>query len=73
MKPLAFLIVTLLCLLFAILPEIAMYATWHLISPSTEITRILLMILFWATGGGLCLVFGFLAFAGWVAILNEII
>jgi hypothetical protein len=58
---------------FALLPEIAMYFTWHLVNPTSELSRIALGGLFWFGGAGLCLVFGFIGLAMWASCMKAIL
>jgi hypothetical protein len=43
---------------FAFIPEIAMYFIYNLIAPQSDLTRILLLVAFWFGGIGLCVLFG---------------
>ncbi len=69
-KLLAFIGITIPCVIFGLLPEIVMYFTWGLIDPVTVLERILTVGLFWVVGGGLCILFAWLALILWAFVLS---
>jgi hypothetical protein len=60
------------CLALALVPEFAMYFTWNLIHPESDLARLLVVALFWVCGAGLCVFFGFLSFMIWVAGISSV-
>lgn len=54
MKFLFWVLGTLLALLVGLAPEIAMYFTYHLIAPQSDLARCLVLAIFWLGGAGLC-------------------
>lgn len=71
MKTLFILISTIVALFVGLLPEMAMYGLWNLISPVTEFGKILTVALFLTFGGGLSVLFGILGFVIWVAFVGA--
>lgn len=61
---------TIFCIGISITPEVGMYYSWGLISPQSELTRVLLIIAFWFGGAGLCVGFGALGFWLWIVGIN---
>lgn len=72
-KFIGLMVMTLACFIFALLPEIGMYFLWQVVSPTTEIMRLLLIGVFIFGGGALCVLFAFLGFSLWVYLLNELL
>ena len=72
MKLISTFILSVICLAFGLIPEGIMYFTWSLITPTEVWQKLVLLGLFWFGGASLCILFGFLAFAFWVACLSEI-
>lgn len=62
-----------LCAAFGLLPEGVMYFTWNLVNPSDPLTKTALVAIFYLGGAGFCFIFGFLAFALWVAGTQAIV
>lgn len=65
MKFFIWLIFSLLCVVFALLPEITMYFIWHLINPSTDVMRVVVIAIFIFGGGSACVLFTFISLAIW--------
>jgi len=63
---------SLFCLALALVPEFAMYFTWNLIHPETDLARIACVALFWVCGAGLCVLFGFIGFILWCAGISSV-
>lgn len=72
MKALVIAISSIVCLAISLLPEVAMYFTYWLINPSTELGRVLVLTVFWFGGLSVCVFFGFLGFALWISIVSEV-
>lgn len=72
MKIIKFTLITLVCAMFALVPEIAMYFTWGLINPSSEAARIAVLALFWFVGGGLCVLFAYFGVFAWLLGLQKL-
>lgn len=72
MKAIAVTLITLFCLGLAVCPELAMYWSWNLIQPESELTRILLIIAFWFGGAGFCVGFGALCFYLWLIMVASL-
>lgn len=68
-----YILASILCLCLALLPEIAMYFLWQLVSPQDELMRVLLVGLFFFAGGGMCILFGFLGFAAWISMTATLL
>lgn len=66
-----FLVITLLCFLFAMIPEMSMYALWNFVHPETDVARVLVLGIFWFGGVGLCVAFGIFGFAIWASAINT--
>lgn len=73
MKFLFWFIGTLVSIFIAIIPEMAMYFTYQLISPESEGARIVTLIAFWAIGSGMCVFFAFLGFFIFTAITAAVL
>ncbi len=54
-----------------LIPEFTMWGVWNLISPETEVGRIIMIAIFLFGGGAWCVFFAFLAFAGFVATIEK--
>ena len=67
------LLITFVCLVFALIPEGAMWFIWHVAAPTMEVSRLLLVVLFVTCGGGLSVLFGFLGLALWVAMVGALV
>ena len=72
-KLIAFIIITILCVAFALIPEAAMWFGWGLIHPETEAGRILVIALFAVFGGSWCVFFGFLGVAIWGSFISAVL
>lgn len=72
-KLIAGLIVTVVCLALALVPELGMYILWNIIGPTEEVSRMVLGICFFFFGGGACIGFGFLGMALWAAMIAVIL
>ncbi len=72
MKVFSFLLTTLLCLAFALIPEIVMYSLYGAINPVGELSKIVILAIFWFGGSGLSILFAFLGFAVWCAIISKL-
>jgi hypothetical protein len=73
MKWLVGIVMTLICILGALIPEIVMYFTWNLVHPESEVAKIVLIALFWVAGGGMSVFFAFLGFMVWVSFMKALL
>lgn len=73
MRVIYFLIYSSICTAIALLPETAMWLTYGLIAPTSEIGKILTIGMFWLCGGGLCIAFGALGFLLWLSFTQELL
>jgi len=64
---------SLCCLVFALIPEAAMYFLYGVVNPTTTLERILVLGAFWFGGAGMCVLFGFLALAVWTALIKTVL
>jgi len=71
-KALAIFIVTVFCVGIALIPETVMYFVWSLISPQTVIEKILMLVIFWFGGIGLCIAAIMLAIFIWFTVIAVI-
>ena len=68
-----FILGTLFCIIVGLWPEAAMYFVYNLIAPTTEMSRILVLALFWLGGAGVCLAFGVLSVVMWMGLIATCI
>lgn len=73
MKILFALMITVMCLAMALLPELAMYGLYKFINPTTELARILMFAIFWIFGIGLCIGSAILSFIIWVGLMAGLL
>lgn len=66
MRVLFAMVVTVVSLIIAVLPEAGLYFLWKLVNPQTDLARVLLGLGFLFGGGGICILFGFVACVIWV-------
>ena len=66
-------VVTIFCIALALIPEFGMYIIWQLVSPTEEITRLILSVAFLFVGGGTCVFFGVCALAIWLSLISTIL
>lgn len=66
-----FLIVSIISLVVAFLPEIVMYFLYNLIDPSTFLERMVVIGLFLLTGGPISVFFAFLGLRLWVSFIEA--
>lgn len=65
---------TLLALVVGLCPEAAMYFTYNLIAPQSDLARCLVLAIFWLGGAGLCVataIFGLMIFASVTKVVLE--
>lgn len=58
-------------LIFGLIPELTMWGLWNVISPETELGRIITIGIFAVAGGAWCVFFAFLALAGFFKTVEE--
>jgi len=62
---------SLLILFASLIPEMAMYFLWNLVSPETEAGKVGLVAVFAVCGGGLCILFGWIGLMLWVYLTDD--
>ena len=65
-------IFTAICLFVGFLPEIVMVVLWGIIGPVGFWQKAATLFMFGTFGTGLCVLFGYIAFAFWVFLIGEI-
>lgn len=73
LKVLFAILVTIFCIALGLIPEVVMYTVYSLISPESELTRVLVLLAFWLTGFGVCVGFAILAFMLWTLMITEVL
>ncbi len=71
LKVVGFIIWSLICLAFALIPEAVMYFLWGVIDPVTAIERLLVIAVFLIGGGSISVLFAFLGVALWANGVKE--
>ena len=71
-KFIAFILITLICICIAVIPETAMYFLWQMVNPQTELGKILVLGIFWCGGFVFCIMFALFGFLLWVAGMEQL-
>lgn len=71
MKFLMWLLFTIAAATIAVLPEVAMYFVYGLINPQSELSRVLVLIVFWFGGVSACIGFALFGFLIFMAATQE--
>lgn len=71
-RVLGLVVITLICMVIAFWPEVALYFIYGLIHPTTEVTRIITLFAFWFGGSGLCIGFGFIGLSVWAIFAKAL-
>jgi hypothetical protein len=76
MKGIKFLVmtvITLICAAIALIPPSIMYFLWHMVNPTTQEMKVVLVLGFMFFGGGFTAMFFYLAFALWAVLLAAVV
>lgn len=73
MKTIIGILMSAICVAFALIPEGLMFFVYQFIAPETSLERILIFGLFAVFGGSVCVLFAFLGIALWTTLMKALI